>query len=500
MGLQVCQFHSPDYEIILDGLPRIETVEDVVYIPETPGTPQPDVWGIFRRDRRLVESTAFFRGPGPHLAYQRPTTEIECRDVKRHAPDECYIYGGRVIPHFGHFLLGALPRFWCRNAMREARHKILIHSMHDVETLFSHPHVADIFGAIGLSADDFVRFTEPVRVSRLIVPWPSFEEGHLAHPVFAEFCHEIGRVLIGPTAPVPDDRPVYFTKEHMRHGIGRFANEADLTKILAESGVDIVAPETLTTAEQVRLFANRSLVTGSFGSVFHTSIFVPRRRMMMLNWANAMFRNFTLVDAINGNDTQYVYPFEAIEFCGHIGEFGSNWRLLEPAATAQQFLTAMDVFSEGRGCADGLSRVLSVRKPTLQSSYHDPDRPVQGSGVEGRLTGGATFHTAYDDGPWWQVDLEQQATITNIVLFNVVGPPIVTLRAAQFRLLVSQDGSEWEEIFRRTDPEAFGGMDSTPFHWAASSRVVARYVRVQLLKPEFLHLDQVQVFGIPLAA
>ncbi len=496
MPLQACRTHEPNYKIIMTGLPRTEIVEDVLYVPETELAPRPDVWGIFRRDRRLVESTAFFRGPGPHLPYQNYTTKLDANDVTLIAPEQCYIYGGRVVPHFGHFLVGTLPRFWRQRELAASNLKILIHSPHEVATLFSHPHVAELFAAIGLSPQDFVRFTTPVRVTKMLVPWPSFEEGHLAFPVFADFCHEIGKTLVGESDLGCSARPVYFTKQNLPGGISRFANEGEFTKALADHDIDIVSPESLSVAEQLRVFATRGVISGSFGSVFHASIFIPRRRMIMLNWGDTMYRNFTLIDEINGNTTSYLYPGSDVGFSGTLEGFGANWELRDPEGLARQFVVALDVFSGGHDAMQ--SRNLSFCKPISQSSYGQQEGVTHSSGVDGRITAGATFHTEYERAPWWQVDLEQVALLTKVVLFNVVGPPIVTDRAAMLRLLVSHDGLEWSEVNRRTDPAPFGGIDGQPYVWKPLSSVTARFVRIQLLRPEFLHLDQVQVFGIPL--
>ena len=496
MTLQACRINEPPYKIIIDGQPPTDVLSDVVYVPENPNVPAAKTWGVFGRDRRLAPGTAYYRGPGPHLPFQNAVTELEIDDVTEFSPETTYIYGGRAVTHYGHFLLGCLPRFWRQHEPLGRRVKILIHSPHDLATLFSHNHVATLFGALDLSIDDFVIFQQPTRISRLIVPWPSFEEGHLAYHQFARLCHHLGAKILDVPARKMNDRPVYFSKERMTSGISRLSNEADFTGILRQHGIEIVYPESLDLKAQLEVFADRKTITGSFGSVFHTSIFAAHRRMLMLNWGDTVYRNFSLIDEINGNDTHYMFPNHEIEVCGELGGFGANWRLLDPAGAARQFLFAIEALS---GQDYNSVENLAYRRPTTQSSYaseHQPTDPANDSkAVDGRLSSTTAFHTAHEAHPWWQVDLGSTARIVEVRLFNVVGPSFIMERASKFRILVSDDGLDWNEVFRRTDQIAFGGLDTQPFVWKPSSTMLGQYLRVELIEDQFFHLDQVQVYG-----
>jgi hypothetical protein len=501
MTLQSCRINEPPYKIIIDGRPPTDIVNDVLYVPEGYGGSPAGTWGVFGRDRRLIPGTAYYRGPGPHLPFQKPFTEVDTDAVRQIAPDVAYIYGGRVVPHYGHFLLGCLPRFWRQNDLSNRNLKILIHSPHDLDTLFAQTHIAGVFGALGLSIDSFAIFTEPTRIPELLVPWPSFEEGHLAYPEFANLCHGIGEQLLGGEKPALNLRPVYFSKERMSSGISRLSNEAEFTKILQQNGIEIVYPELMDLRSQIRTFAERQILAGSFGSVFHTSIFVKSRRMLMLNWGDTVYRNFSLIDEINGNSTHYMFPNHEIEICGSSGGFGANWRLLNPESVARQFLLAVEALS-GRARGSGLSN-LAFGRPTLQSTYaadHQPTGIVkEGSAVDGRLSSTTAFHTSYEAKPWWQVDLGSNVRVKQLRLFNVVGPTFIMERASRFRCLVSEDGTSWDEVFRRTDASSFGGIDGQPFEWTPEFEVKGRYLRIELLDAQFFHLDQVQVYGYHLS-
>jgi hypothetical protein len=68
-------------------------------------------------------------------------------------------------------------------------------------------------------------------------------------------------------------------------------------------------------------------------------------------------------------------------------------------------------------------------------------------------------------------------------------------RAARLSLRVSLDGETWREIYRRTDDTRWGA-DGTPLVWTATGTVMMRHLRVVLLGHNFLHLDQVEVYGV----
>jgi hypothetical protein len=51
------------------------------------------------------------------------------------------------------------------------------------------------------------------------------------------------------------------------------------------------------------------------------------------------------------------------------------------------------------------------------------------------------------------------------------------------------------EIARKEDGAVVGGVGSTPFIWNGPGTAFGRYVRITLLGRDYLHLDQVEVFG-----
>lgn len=137
---------------------------------------------------------------------------------------------------------------------------------------------------------------------------------------------------------------------------------------------------------------------------------------------------------------------------------------------------------------------ISRGKRAMQSShceYSFAPTPEEDAAraVNGVLDGTRKFHTDLEDNPWWQVDLGGIATITEIHVHNTRDH--VQDRFRDFSLSVSIDGSAWVELVEKRD----GAPLAEPYVWAGPGAAWARYVRVTLLGRNFLHLDQVEVYG-----
>jgi len=140
--------------------------------------------------------------------------------------------------------------------------------------------------------------------------------------------------------------------------------------------------------------------------------------------------------------------------------------------------------------ADNISR----GKKALQSSHcrHSFAATLEADaagGVNGVLDGARHFHTDSEENPWWQVDLGAIATITEIHVINTTDG--MRGRFRDFALRVSIDGDSWVDVLEKRDGQAV----EAPVVWDGPGTAWARYVRVMLLGRDYLHLNQVEVFG-----
>jgi hypothetical protein len=101
-------------------------------------------------------------------------------------------------------------------------------------------------------------------------------------------------------------------------------------------------------------------------------------------------------------------------------------------------------------------------------------------------------HTDDVANPWWQVDLGTPIIINRVAIWNRCDG--AASRAASLKILVSDEGTAWKEVFANDGTTFMGFTDGKPLD-ARFYKVTGRYLRVQLPGKTYLHLDEVEVFG-----
>ncbi|MGB5100346.1 MAG: discoidin domain-containing protein [Methanothrix sp.] len=115
-------------------------------------------------------------------------------------------------------------------------------------------------------------------------------------------------------------------------------------------------------------------------------------------------------------------------------------------------------------------------------------------GVDGVKTGNifeGGFHTDYEENPWWQVDMGARHSLSYALLYNRQDCCIE--RAKTLEVLLSNDGQSWQSVYKH-DGSVFGGADGHPLRVELGCQK-ARFLRVQLRETNYLHLDEVEIFG-----
>ena len=113
--------------------------------------------------------------------------------------------------------------------------------------------------------------------------------------------------------------------------------------------------------------------------------------------------------------------------------------------------------------------------------------------VDGVRDGKWGFHTSSEPSPWWQVDLGRSVALGRALIYNRMdqGAPA---RAANLRVLLSDDAKAWREVYRH-DGTVFGGAEDGKPLAVALNGAAARFLRIQLPGTAYLHLDEVEVYG-----
>jgi tetratricopeptide (TPR) repeat protein len=142
---------------------------------------------------------------------------------------------------------------------------------------------------------------------------------------------------------------------------------------------------------------------------------------------------------------------------------------------------------------------LALNKPTTQRSVYQPE--VYGydahGACNGKKTGKFGFHTLQENQPWWQIDLQETYQLAEVKIYNRMD--CGQQRASTLNVLLSQDALNWELCYSNDQQNVFGGIDGKPLLVNIQNQV-ARFVRLQLREYEYFHLDEVEIYGIPVTS
>ena len=252
----------------------------------------------------------------------------------------CYVYGGVISLHYGHFIVNSLSRLWHHSRQFDAGLRVLFHGPGNPDVWFERPFLKEMFAAIGIGRENVFAFDRPTNISLLEVPHPSFQEQHFICKAFTALCHRIGRHFIAGMEISHNDRPVYLSKTAMTSGVGRVVNEIVIENILRSEGVEILYPEEMRLSDQIRVFAERSTVIGITGSSLHTSGFIPpHSRIVALSPTDRPNSNFALMDKANGTRSEYYYAHGTRVVEDGQDRFLTNLELRNPEAIAHDLLS-----------------------------------------------------------------------------------------------------------------------------------------------------------------
>ncbi|MCY2995572.1 MAG: discoidin domain-containing protein [Planctomycetota bacterium] len=112
-------------------------------------------------------------------------------------------------------------------------------------------------------------------------------------------------------------------------------------------------------------------------------------------------------------------------------------------------------------------------------------------GVDGVKNGQWGFHTSQDAKPWWQVDLGEISALERVLVYNACHVPD---RTARLKVLLSADGQSWREVYAHDGTVFRGTPDNKPLAVPLRGEP-ARFLRIELPGPTWLHLDEVEVYG-----
>ena len=243
----------------------------------------PDRWlrgAVHDADGNLVVSSQKIGGLGGNQAVMADPTRVPMRPRARRLGGT-WLYGGHWIQHFGHFFTETVTTLW--PDLADSVEGVVFHSyMSRFRGITPwQTELMSLTSYAGLPVE--IIEDEPLRVDRLLVPTRSVVVNGWAEPEAVGVWESMTNAVGGRSTLDPTGRRIFMSRTDFNSGkraLGRkvrtsVERDAALDAAFSDAGFDVVAPETLTIHEQIRLAAGASLLAGSAGTALHLSAFAP---------------------------------------------------------------------------------------------------------------------------------------------------------------------------------------------------------------------------------
>jgi capsular polysaccharide biosynthesis protein len=142
---------------------------------------------------------------------------------------------------------------------------------------------------------------ETLHLSRALLPGMLVSSTSHLHDLFTATVKRLNLRYAGGAAR----RAIFLSREGVQ-SFRTLRNEAELAQVARGFGFEVVRPQTLAWADQVRMFASASHVIGEFSSALHGAMFSPAEtKVVCLNWLGPVQ---SAIAASLGHRIGYVMP------------------------------------------------------------------------------------------------------------------------------------------------------------------------------------------------
>jgi capsular polysaccharide biosynthesis protein len=267
---------------------------------------------LYTGDTVLPDSYRHHLGLDPHNPRTTNVSPDFTRIPHRNRPTDTlrgnfYHLDSQNSGHYGHLMTEVMSRLWGWSAAKEA--------IPDLKAIFRirypgerEPNLEQrLFGAFGIEPDDIVWIDHPVVLESVVAATPMWHNSvpHYVHPGIAEVWQRLGRGLADPSAP---EYPKIFVSRKSQQKNRSCRNAAEVEKVFAAHGFEIVYPETYDLSIQAGIFAKARVVAGFGGSgMFNIMHSQNASNMIVLNSESYTARNEHLYASVLGCDSDYFW-------------------------------------------------------------------------------------------------------------------------------------------------------------------------------------------------
>jgi capsular polysaccharide biosynthesis protein len=266
----------------------------------------PRYCALFTSTGKLIESTILTRGEGEKVT--SPPLQIKTDRCPVFIKEAVFIHSFGYH-HYGHFLTEQIAKLWY---LEKSDLPVIFHNNIPKKTtqLFQSFQQLPPYQKFFLSKlnnfepNRMVFASKQIKLERVILPEASFVIRHSAHSVHRELCQKIARQIC---TTHKNDKVIYLSRSKLHHAKRQVQGENELEVMLRNQGVEVIYPETLNLAEQIKLINNVKTIIGSVGSALHTLLFALFPHSKVITLSNTTLNtNFQLIDELMQLNNYYI--------------------------------------------------------------------------------------------------------------------------------------------------------------------------------------------------
>ncbi|SDE01351.1 Protein of unknown function [Paracoccus isoporae] len=246
--------------------PQIRIVENALIVPSADG----DFRGLFRKagvydgDGHYLPLAECLRSPGLPITMRPGTPPPEAQDHLK----GCWLYGGMLFSHFGHFLLQSTSRLWAAEHVDDKLDGTIFLTRQRMTwpARYVRPLVPRL-RHFGPGTENPVGVVKPVRVERLVVAPQGFGGGPAIAgcPEFRDYIHR----HFGRDVPAEGAEKIYISRTKLFTKRSRYLAEPRIEALLEKEGYRIFHPQTLPFEEQIAQYKAARRIISCDSSALH---------------------------------------------------------------------------------------------------------------------------------------------------------------------------------------------------------------------------------------
>jgi hypothetical protein len=174
-----------------------------------------------------------------------------------------WLFCGIASAQFGHIITRGLGMLWAAQALPKDVNLLFVSMLYNQD---DHPFLTEFLENAGIEKTYRI-LSEPAQIERLFTAPDLFSEAHkcVADREYAEWASN----QFTPKFDKRRKRKLYITRGKLSPTLGRYLNEDLLETLLEHAGFEIVAPETMSVCDQLKLYAEADTIIASEGSALH---------------------------------------------------------------------------------------------------------------------------------------------------------------------------------------------------------------------------------------